>query len=801
VKKLSLTRLICNRITQTIQILDATIPPAAAATRYTTSKEYDARGNMIAQIDPLNRKTQMRYDALNRLTQTIDPMTPIAGITRHTYDTRDNLRLVTDALGSQTQYEYDRANRMLKEIRPLGEATLYTFDAAGNLTTRTNAKGDVRQYTFDAANRRTQEQHQTSTGIIARTINYSYDERGLLISYTDTGDTNLANLLATANSASYSYDSKGQKLIETVTVQTGGSSATPVNTSKTITTSYYPNGQKATVVYPAVSGAGGTSAGTTTYAYDTNNQLKKIITPNNQSIEITAYKWTSPTQKVIPGAVVNMTHDALLRPIGMKSQAIGTGAAQAPLGPIIHDTRPAFNAVSNIIKRDTEHGTYTYGYDDLDRLTQVIPPPFISIGVSNITLPTEGYTYDAVHNRKSSSHQTGSLANAWTYNAHHQLTQWGDPNAATNNNIAQPKITQSFDVNGHLISKTVTPHDLTASGIQSGKQSHRYFYNASERLIRITDGSSANAGEGSDIASYAYDPFGRRIKKLVSQNPSGASSVKLGATIYVYADEGLVAETDGGGNITTTYGWMPNGTWSTSPEWKRDHQLQPQTQAATEHYYHVDYLGTPQRLTNQAGEITWRAYSEAFGKTIVDISVAPITTAATFNNLRFPGQLEDEETGTRFNYFRDYDPNSGRYVQSDPVGLESGVNTYTYSLASPHRFIDPKGTSIVLPLPPFPLPIPPIPVLIPIIVIVGAAYFYYRLQCEEKRECKACTPPVGTQCSKMNIGHSHKELDPHWHIYEMEQIPAPDCTCLWKKKRSAKFTYGYEPSHVEPCPF
>jgi len=104
-----------------------------------------------------------------------------------------------------------RANRMLKEIRPLGEATLYAFDPAGHLTTRTNAKGEVRQYTFDAANRRTQEQHQTSTGTIARTINYSYDERGLLASYTDTGDTNLANLLATANSASYSYDSKAQK--------------------------------------------------------------------------------------------------------------------------------------------------------------------------------------------------------------------------------------------------------------------------------------------------------------------------------------------------------------------------------------------------------------------------------------------------------------------------------------------------------------------------------------------------------------------------------------------------------------
>jgi RHS repeat-associated protein len=686
-----------NRQTQITQTLDAT-------TKYITSKEFDSRGNVVSQLDPLARKTTMEYDALNRLTKTIDPL---AGATQNTYDNRDNLITVTDALGSQTKYEFDRVNRNTKEIRPLGEATAYTYDANGNLTVRMNAKNEARYYAHDAANRRTLEQHfaagiapSPATGTAtnaARTINYTYDERSLLAGYTDTGDTNFASIPATANSASYSYDAKGQKLAETTTVQISGTTTAPVNTSKTITTSYYPNGLKATVIYPAVNGAGGTSAGTTTYTYDTNNQLKKIITPNNQSIDITGYKWTAPTQKVIPGAVMSMTYDALLRLTGMKSQAIGTGTAQSPAGTVIHDTRPTFNAVSNITKRETEHGTYTYGYDDLDRLTQVIPPLSITTGASSITLPTEGYTYDAVHNRKSSAHQTGSLANAWTYNAHHQLTQWGDPNAVTNNNTAQPKIMQTFDANGHLANKTVTPQDLTPSGIQAGKQSHRYFYNASERLIRVTDGSSANAGEGSDIASYAYNPFGLRIKKVVSQNPSGSSSVKLGTTIYVYADEGLVAETDSSGNITTTYGWKPNGTWGTSPEWKRDHQ----GQTATEHYYHVDQLGTPQRLTNQAGEITWRAYSEAFGVTVVDPSVTPSATATTSNNLRFPGQLEDAETGTRYNFMRDYEPSTGRYVQGDPIGLDGGSNLFGYVEQNPLVKFDEVGEAaqaIVLPV-------------------------------------------------------------------------------------------------------
>jgi YD repeat-containing protein len=332
----------------------------------------------------------------------------------------------------------------------------------------------------------------------------------------------------------------------------------------------------------------------------------------------------------------------------MLSQAIGNnGTTQAPTGYIIHDTRLTYNDVSNIIKRETEHGTYTYGYDDLDRLTQVVPPASInfpsSATSSNLNLPIEGYTYDAVHNRKSSLHQTGSLANAWTYNAHHQLTQYGDPSATTTSSltsILHPKVTQTFNANGHLTVKTVTPEDTSPAGLQAGKQSQRYTYSVSERLLRISDGSgvanntntanTANNEQGNEIARYAYDPFGRRIKKTVSQTPSGQGST--GTTLYFYADEGLIAEVDGNagsttlGNITTTYGWVPasanTGTWGTAPQWKRDHAGQsgatnPQGDASTngvEHYYHVDHLGTSQRLTNAQGETTWRMVSEAFGE-------------------------------------------------------------------------------------------------------------------------------------------------------------------------------------------
>jgi RHS repeat-associated protein len=62
-------------------------------------------------------------------------------------------------------------------------------------------------------------------------------------------------------------------------------------------------------------------------------------------------------------------------------------------------------------------------------------------------------------------------------------------------------------------------------------------------------------------------------------------------------------------------------------------------------------------------------------------------------NLRFPGQYYDEETELVYNYFRYYDPNTGRYITSDPIGLQGGLNTNAYVDNNPLRYIDPYGLS------------------------------------------------------------------------------------------------------------
>jgi RHS repeat-associated protein len=104
-------------------------------------------------------------------------------------------------------------------------------------------------------------------------------------------------------------------------------------------------------------------------------------------------------------------------------------------------------------------------------------------------------------------------------------------------------------------------------------------------------------------------------------------------------------------------------------------------------YVHTDHLGTPQKMTDSTGALVWDAVFRPFGE-------AESITGSASNDLRFPGQLYDAETGLHYNYFRDYDPSLGRYVQSDPIGLRGGVNRYGYSFGNPIVLADPFGLEV-----------------------------------------------------------------------------------------------------------
>ncbi|WP_328587135.1 RHS repeat-associated core domain-containing protein, partial [Pseudomonas savastanoi] len=110
-------------------------------------------------------------------------------------------------------------------------------------------------------------------------------------------------------------------------------------------------------------------------------------------------------------------------------------------------------------------------------------------------------------------------------------------------------------------------------------------------------------------------------------------------------------------------------------------------------YLHVDHLNTPRLATDSSQALLWRWNSDAYGVGAPEEDVDG-DGKATSIALRFPGQIYDAQTQLSYNYHRDYNPDTGRYVQSDPIGLGGGLNTYAYVEGNPIRFIDPKGQSI-----------------------------------------------------------------------------------------------------------
>lgn len=114
--------------------------------------------------------------------------------------------------------------------------------------------------------------------------------------------------------------------------------------------------------------------------------------------------------------------------------------------------------------------------------------------------------------------------------------------------------------------------------------------------------------------------------------------------------------------------------------------------AAPIYFVHSDHLGTPQKLTDDTGQIVWEAAYDPFGNATIDEDPDGDFNHIEFN-LRFPGQHYDQYTGKNYNYYRDYDPSTGRYIQSDPIGLQGGLNTYSYVWNNPQRYTDPTGES------------------------------------------------------------------------------------------------------------
>jgi len=172
-------------------------------------------------------------------------------------------------------------------------------------------------------------------------------------------------------------------------------------------------------------------------------------------------------------------------------------------------------------------------------------------------------------------------------------------------------------------------------------------------------------------------------------------------------------------------------------------------------------------------------------------------------------RLYDASGATHYNYFRDYDPSIGRYVESDPIGLKGGLNTYGYATSSPLSHYDSTGLFDATGALGRALgragiaimggggPENPIGDAIAIAVGVGSLAYDVYQSCKQTK----CDPPEGTMCYRHDFGHGHADVaadQSHFHFYVMERIPSTG-QCLWKEKFGSRGHVDFAPRSLSPC--
>jgi RHS repeat-associated protein len=333
-----------------------------------------------------------------------------------------------------------------------------------------------------------------------------------------------------------------------------------------------------------------------------------------------------------------------------------SGAAYEPFGPVSGWTWGNSTTASRSYDLDgkvagvSSAGTKAFTYDDAFRVTGITDT---ATGSANWT-----YGYDAVD--RLSSAVSGAATHGWSYDANgNRLAETGT--AASSYTVSST----SNRLNGTTgVLNRAYSYDAVGNVLSDGAATTTY--DPRGRLATLTQGGSTS--------TYTYNALGERIAR------SGGA---LGTVLFWYDEAGhLIGEYDGSGNLIQETVWLGDIPVAT---------LRPGSPVAI-YYVHTDHLNTPRQVTRPSDNAQmWTWFSDPFGASGPNENPAG---AGVFKyQLRFPGQYFDAESGRHYNYFRDYDAVTGRYVESDPIGLNGGINTYGYARANPLRYLDALGLS------------------------------------------------------------------------------------------------------------
>jgi RHS repeat-associated protein len=720
-----------------------------------TDPAFAADGTLDLSADGKGAVTDYSYDALKRLTQVVqdqngsDPTTADA-TTGYGYDAADRLTTVTDPVNGTTTYVYDDLGNLLAQTSPDTGTTTFTHDAAGNVLTKTDAKGQTFAYGYDALNRLITSDGPGSTadatytydacsngqGRLCRVshaeavVRYAYDAFGQVtglpgMSQTYDSAGRLRSLTYPSGArVTYTHDAAGQ---------VSGVELTVAGTTQSLASGLFrlPFGPPTALTHG--------NGLTLTQTFDTAYRMTAQTIPGVLALAYPQYDAN--------GNLVSRTssqagqnelygYDPLDRlasaggPFGSRSYDYDKNGNRTALGATVYTYTPNSNRFDAIGATDVlldnngntlNKGTWTFDYTAHNRLAYAYDDGTLvgsyaynglgqRIGKTRADGTGRHFLYGVDGELLAETDLDGNILSEYVYLDGRLLAVYqpdDDQDGASN---AEEDVLGSNPANvdsdgdglrdldeWYQAGTNARDADSDGDGVLDGAE----YAAGTDPLSAGTypgDGDVNADGEvnAGDLVLAMQMALGQRVPTAeqlarADINQDGTVDVVdvlllqrriLGLTAWQWIEawpgaQGLLATLERAGQWLAATGERFSDTViGTAHAAVANGKL---------YYVHTDHLGTPKVLTDETGNVVWRAVHDPFGRATVEAG------SSVEMNVRFPGQYYDGETGLHYNYFRTYDPGTGRYLESDPIGLKGGLNSYAYVSSNPLRFVDLNG--------------------------------------------------------------------------------------------------------------